>query len=162
MTADELITTLTAQRQGLLDALTGLTDEQFNRKGVVGDWSIKNALAHLTAWEQVVTQITPERLRTGAYPEILRAINADEDANNARETAEREHLTPAEQLAGLAQARADLTALIRSLGDDALAREHPWPEWDPPLTCYFLDIVGGHETEHAQANQLRRRHPPTP
>ena len=140
MTADELIATLTTQRQGLLDALTDLTDEQLDTKGTVGDWSIKNALAHLTAWEQVVTQITPERLRTGVYPEALRAINADEDADNARETAAREHLTPTEQLAEFAQARADLATMIHSLGDDALAREHPWPEWDPPLTIYSSNM----------------------
>jgi hypothetical protein len=149
LTADQLIATLTAQRQQLLDALAGLSDDQLDRKDTVGDWSIKNALAHLTAWEQIVTQITPERLRTGAYPEALRAINADEDANNAREIAERERLTPTEQLTALAQARADLTALIRSLGDAALARARPWPEWDPPLARYFLDNIGGHETEHA-------------
>ncbi len=151
MTADDLIATLTAQRQELLAALAGLSDEQLDRKSVVGDWSIKNALAHLAAWEQVVTQITPERLRTGVYPEALRAINADEDANNAREIAASEHLTPAEQLAALARARADLTAMIRALGDDALAREHPWPEWDPPLAKYFLASIGEHETEHGAA-----------
>jgi uncharacterized protein (TIGR03083 family) len=151
MTADQLIATLTAQRQGLLDVLAGLTDEQLDRTGVAGDWSIKNTLGHLAAWEETLVRITPDRLRTGAYPEELRELNADEDASNARIVNERTQLTPADQLAELDRARAALVAMIRDLGDDALARERPWPEWEPPLADYFLEIVGEHEREHGSA-----------
>ena len=151
MTADDLIAALSQQRQALLDAIAGLSDDQLDRKGMVGKWSIKNALAHLTAQEEVLTRITPERLRTGAYPEELRAINADADASNARDVAAREHLSPTEQLAALAQARADLSTMIRELGDEALAREQPWPQWSGTLASYFLANVGEHEREHVEA-----------
>jgi hypothetical protein len=153
MTADDLIAALNQQRQSLLDAIVGLSDHQLDRKGVVGEWSIKNALAHLTTQEEVLTRVTPERLRTGEYPEELRAINADADASNARDVAAREHLSPTEQLAALAQARADLSTMIRELGDEALARAQPWPQWSDTLASYFLANVGEHEREHVAAIQ---------
>src|SRR5258708_153554 len=153
MTTDVLIATLRQQRQSLLEAISSLSDDQLDRKGVVGEWSIKNALAHLTAQEEVLTRVTLERLHTGAYPEELRAINADADASNAREVAAREHLSPTEQLAALARARAELSTMIREMGDAALAREQPWPQWSGTLASYFLANVGEHEREHVAAIQ---------
>jgi uncharacterized damage-inducible protein DinB len=142
---------LTAQRQTLLDAIASLPDGALDRKGMVGDWSIKNTLAHLVAWEEVLIRITPERARTGAYPEALRAINAEEDGYNAQTVAGQEQLTPQDQLAKAARVRAELLVMIRGLGDDALARTHPWPEWQDSLGAYFLASVGEHEEEHAAA-----------
>lgn len=150
-TADAVIEELTARRQALLESIVGLSDDQLDRKGIVGDWSIKNAVAHLVAWEEVVVRITPERARTRVKPAELQEINADEDGYNARVVASREALTPQEQLVQFAEARAKLIALIQALGDEALARSNPWPEWQGTLGAYFIAAVGDHESEHAEA-----------
>src|SRR5262249_47531177 len=118
MNTDTVTEVLTERRQALLEAITGLSDEALDRKEAVGHWSIKNVLAHLTAWEEVVTRITPERVRSGTYPEELQAINTDEDAYNARMISAREHLTPQEQLAQLARARARLLEMVQGLGNE--------------------------------------------
>ena len=39
-------------REGVLEAVSGLTDEQASRPGADG-WSIKDHLAHLTAWHEM-------------------------------------------------------------------------------------------------------------
>lgn len=150
-TADAVIEELTARRQALLESIVGLSDDQLDRKGIVGDWSIKNAVAHLVAWEEVVVRITPERARTRVKPAELQEINADEDGYNARVVASLEALTPQEQLVQFAEARAKLIALIQALGDEALARSNPWPEWQGTLGAYFIAAVGDHESEHAEA-----------
>lgn len=151
MTADAVIEELTHRRQSLLESIAGLSDEQLDRKGVVGDWSIKNALAHLVGWEEVVVRITPERARTRVKPAELEEINADEDGDNARTVAASEALTPQEQLIKAAEARARLVEMIRGLGDEALARTNPWPEWQGTLGEYFIASIGDHESEHAEA-----------
>jgi len=151
MNAETVTERLTAQRQALLDTIANLSDEALDRKGTVGSWSIKNTLAHLVAWEEIVTRITPERARTGAYPEVLRALNAEGDIYNEQTVSGRDHLTSKEQLAELARVRAELLEMIRGMGDEALGRAHPWPEWPGSLGAYFLARVGEHEEEHAAA-----------
>jgi hypothetical protein len=51
MTKDELIKQIEAEWDHLQTALDGLTEEQMHQPGVVGEWSIKDILAHITAWQ---------------------------------------------------------------------------------------------------------------
>lgn len=139
---------LAAERDALLAAVARFDDAAQDRKGVVGEWSIKNVLAHLTVWERVVVAITPERLRTRTMPTLLAALNNDEDRWNAEQVAAAEHLTPAEQRAALADARIALVELIRALGEETVARPNPWPQWQGTLGEYFVATIAGHEREH--------------
>lgn len=132
----------------LLATIAGLPDTALDKKGVVGDWSIKNVLAHLTDWERIVVQMLPERIAKGATPEILSTISADEDAFNAQGIARSEHLTPQEQLSQFAQSRQALFQLARDLGEETLQRRHPWPEWEGSIDEYILASIGEHEREH--------------
>ncbi|HEY7126228.1 MAG TPA: DinB family protein [Ktedonobacterales bacterium] len=148
----DVIESLTRSRHTLLETFAGLSNATLDQKGVVGEWSIKNVLAHVAAWEQTVTGFVPERLATGAKPAIF-AQMTDEDTWNEKEVARHEHLTPQEQVQQLAAAREALLQLIRGLGDEALNRQHPWPEWKDTLAAYLLDSIGGHEQEHLEAMQ---------
>jgi hypothetical protein len=49
MTKDELIQKIESEWENLQSALDGLTEEQMHRPGVVGEWAIKDILAHITA-----------------------------------------------------------------------------------------------------------------
>lgn len=56
MDKTELLEALEDGRQEMIDLIEGLPDEVLIEPGVVGDWSIKDILAHLTFWEgQIVT-----------------------------------------------------------------------------------------------------------
>lgn len=52
-TKTELLAEIKIQRQRLEKNLAGLSVEELRRPGVCGDWSIKDILAHLAAWEQM-------------------------------------------------------------------------------------------------------------
>lgn len=147
-TGDELFDALSSEQQLLLDTLHPCTDDQLNQKGVVGEWSIKNVLAHLVAWEEIVLETLPERLATGQRPAIFKAIGDDEDGFNARAVAERESLTPTEQIFALTNERAQLVNYLRSLGEETLQRQHPWAGWNGTLTEYILAAICDHEKEH--------------
>ncbi len=51
MTKDELINRIETEWENLQAALDGLTEEQMHQPGVVGAWSVKDVLAHITAWQ---------------------------------------------------------------------------------------------------------------
>ena len=51
MTKDELINQIETEWANLQSSLDGLTEAQMHQPGVVGEWSIKDVLAHITAWQ---------------------------------------------------------------------------------------------------------------
>jgi hypothetical protein len=150
-TTQDVVDRLEAGRSRLLALIAPYADGTLAHKGVVGEWSIKDVLAHLSGWERLVVRITPERLATGRQSPLILAMNADEDGSNARQIAESEALSVAAQLAELTAARQALLAYVRSLGDEGLGQAHPWDTWEGTLGDYLVDAVGGHEREHVEA-----------
>jgi uncharacterized protein (TIGR03083 family) len=152
---------LERSRAALLDTVARLDEAALDRKGLVGEWSIKNALAHIAAWEEWVAQALPERMATGETPAALRAGIADEDSYNAEQVAEREELTPSEQLIELERTRDALVGYLRGLDAAAWERRRPWSTWAGTLAEYLRESIVGHEQEHiadlkAAAEQLSR------
>lgn len=135
-------------RAELLRTIGGLDDAALDRKGVVGEWSVKNVLAHLAAWEDWVAKALPARLATGETPADMRARTEDEDRYNALEIGEREKLSPDEQLAELARIRAGLVGYVGSLDEATMRMEQPWIGWDGTIGAYLLEALGQHEQEH--------------
>ena len=150
-TMTNLFETMNQERTILLDAITTLSEALLDEKGVVGEWSIKNMLAHLTGWEKVVTDFLPDRLAMGSRPAILSTMSADEDAWNAQQVTSFEHLTPKEQLGEFERTRQALLQVLHDAGEEALNRQCPWPEWQGTLATYILEQVVGHECEHREA-----------
>ena len=86
-TLSDTLAELGRTRAELLAAISGLDEAALDRKGVVGDWSIKNVLAHMAAWEAWVVEALPARMTTRATPEDFRQRAEDEDRFNAEEVA---------------------------------------------------------------------------
>ena len=149
-TLSDALAELGRTRAELLAAISGLDEAALDRKGVIGDWSIKNVLAHIAAWEAWVVEALPPRMTTSATPEDFRQRVADEDRFNAEEVAEREELTPDEQLMELERTRAELLAYLRGLDAAALERKHPWDSWEGTLPEYLLVALRDHEAEHVE------------
>jgi hypothetical protein len=150
-TLSDALAELGHTRAELLAAIGGLDEAALDRKGVIGEWSIKNVLAHIAAWEAWVVEALPARMATGATPHDFRQRAQDEDRFNAEEVAEREELTPDEQLMELDRTRAELLVYLRGLDAGALERKHPWDTWPGTLPEYLLAALGDHESEHVEA-----------
>src|SRR5262245_33373911 len=95
---DALVASLEEQRQAIHQRLTSLPETALDQKGVVGEASIKNILAQLTAWELVVVQALLEGLETGVRSPVLGEIERDWEEWNAAQSAESESLTPEDQI----------------------------------------------------------------
>lgn len=147
-TLDTLIAAMAHGRAELFAVLDAADPALLDRKGLIGEWSVKNALAHLAGWEAWMRAFLPYRIAGEEVPEPWRSALDDEDGWNARETAARESLTPAAQRAELEHLDADLIAYMRSLDRDIWDREQPWPHARRPLPEFFRLIRLDHEAEH--------------
>ena len=149
-TLHDALAELERTRAELLAPIAALDEAALDRKGSVGAWSIKNVLAHIAAWEAWVVEALPARMATGTTPADFMQRVADEDHFNAEEVAEREELTPDEQLMELERTRAELLAYLGGLDADALERAHPWDTWAGTLPEYLLAALRDHESEHVE------------
>ena len=57
MNQAEIITQLNEEHQQLMTAIEGLAPEEMQEPGVNGDWSIKDILTHLCAWEAELVKL---------------------------------------------------------------------------------------------------------
>jgi hypothetical protein len=67
---NEIISTLNESRQKFLQSISGLTDVEMLRSGVVGEWSIKDLLSHLSLWEAELVKLLWQ-LRQRQKPDSL-------------------------------------------------------------------------------------------
>jgi len=81
----ELIKAIQVEHRQLDRNLVNLTKKDMVKHGVVGDWSIKDVLAHLTAWEQLLLNWYEAGLRgkmpspapVGMSQSAIHALNQD-------------------------------------------------------------------------------------
>ncbi len=77
----ELITALTQSREKFLEALEGLSEEAMLEPGVVGEWSVKDVLAHISRWEAELVKLLWQA-RQGVKPTTqLNSQEPDEEIN---------------------------------------------------------------------------------
>ena len=80
MKKQDILDELISARADLLDAIDGLTPEQLRQPFAVGKWSVKDVLAHLTAWEsELVTALN--QVQTGSKPPQIVLIDDIDEWN---------------------------------------------------------------------------------
>lgn len=94
-------------------AIAGLDEAALAEPGVVGEWSVKDLLGHVAAWEQRALEHI-ERWRRGEPP-VRAALATDE--YNAREAERRRGWTLAEMRDDVAETRRRLRAALASIAD---------------------------------------------
>lgn len=83
MMHSDLLKSLAVSRAEMDEALTGLTEAQMIEPGVLNDWTLKDVLAHLTAWEVELITVLGQLAR-GQTPKPVGENDAETDALNAR------------------------------------------------------------------------------
>jgi hypothetical protein len=149
MNRPELLDHLQSGRDRLDAVLATLSDEQMHEH-VDGDWTRKDVLAHLEAWERRVVHLATE-LRAGRTPE-----NAGEtDAVNERIHAASRDRTLDDIRRGEREAWDELLASVAAATDDELfdGSHFAWTEGEP-----FAEWFRGNGDEHVDEHlaQLTR------
>ena len=153
MTKQELISRLEDERARLEDVVRSLTPDQMAAAGAVGDWSVKDVLAHLAMWtSRCVTVVF--QAEQGQQPEDVGAMLDDFEVLNAEDY-------QLQKDRSLEQVLADFRGTHRQL----LRRLSAWSEADlankkrfaylrgQSLGEFISSEVADHDAEHRQQIQ---------
>jgi uncharacterized protein (TIGR03083 family) len=115
---DQLTALIRAAHEALDGELSGLTYEQIIRSSTIGEWSVKDIVAHLADWERrFVADV--EGLMEGREPEHAEMWTGDfQPANEEIYTANKDRPL-AEIRAEAAAARDAILALVKPILDDS-------------------------------------------
>src|SRR4051812_26591895 len=147
MKRDELITALEEARAKLDASIEGLGPDELTGPGPLPDWSIKDLLAHVTAWAvDLLTNLG--KAQRGQKPERTQWNTAQIlEQNEAWHRAFKDR--PLERvLADYDGVHLQLLRAVRNLKDAELEAPTAWLQ-GRPLYQYFVDHVVVHENEHA-------------
>jgi uncharacterized protein (TIGR03083 family) len=129
-----------------IEALLARLDEAaLTRPGPDGGWSIKDHLAHLTAWRRMVLGLLAGQPRHAGLGVERATYDQGEDAINAALEAHAKEQLPAEVVAEFRQVYDDLVARLEQF-DEATWNE-PYPL--TPRPAYpRVDSIAGNTYEH--------------
>ncbi len=149
MNKAEILAALKSEREKFLQAIAGLTDEVLANEPVMGEWTIKDLLSHLTIWEsELVTLLAFTRL--GKRPTNVQGLTGDPDELNAKWYAEYKNRPLDRALADFHGVRKQTTRQVESLADKELAEsKYSWLKGEP-LWKWIAEDSFGHEAEHIE------------
>jgi len=146
MTATELIAHMEATRTDMDNALAGLTDAQLTEPGVVGDWTVKDILAHLTAWEVELVTVLGQFGR-GQKPRPVPWADEEVEALNAKWHVEYQSRPLERVLEDFEAVRLQTIRQVERLTPADLATPRPWIHGHT-LTELIRIETYEHEAEH--------------
>ncbi|MFM8322860.1 MAG: DinB family protein [Chloroflexota bacterium] len=159
MNKDEILDALEDERERLLEAIDGLSDEQMQEPGVTGEWSIKDLLHHVSAWEAELVKLLWQAAR-GEKPDS-RLLNDDPvDDTNAQWQAIGRARPLDDVLDDLAAVRKQTIRRVDSLADADFEdpQRYAWLKGSP-LWEWIRGDSFGHEAEHtAEIKAWRAAH----
>lgn len=150
---DHLLASLAAERAGLLWQLVGLDERLLVEEPLFDEWTARDLLVHLAAWDRWEERTMKDLLAGGAAD--LAAVQ-DQDGFNAAAVAAWSGRTLADVLAELRAARADWVAWLRTVPLEAFFRCRPIGDldWSFPI-C--VEIQRQHDVEHALHLEVWRK-----
>jgi hypothetical protein len=148
MNKSELLTRITTGYAELDGIIAPLNEAQLNGAGVNGDWSIKDTIAHIAAWQQSALA----RMRSAVQHETPAAHTLQDesdiggiDARNARFYEENKDRSPADILADFRSSYHGIVALIPTMNDSDLFEEQQFA-WMKGSALW--ELIAGDTYEH--------------
>ncbi len=133
-----------------LQAVEGLPEADWATPGVCGVWSVKDIIAHLASYEQVLAEVLESITTGGATPLLDRFTDRSRNFNDA-EVAARQGMSPAETLAEFNDAHARVAAALATIAPDTLRQPGTIPWYGPEYALDDLIVYAfyGHKREHS-------------
>ena len=141
---DARVDGMAAERAGLLFACLGLDANTLASTPVAGEWTIKDVLAHVAAWDDLHAA-RAELALAGREAEI---VSVEVDERNARLLAERRNWSLDQVLKAAIESRQRYLELLSSVDDEQLVRpvHLPWMETSVWHWAYWR---ARHDAAHA-------------
>jgi hypothetical protein len=133
----EILDHITASRVKLTSAIYGLSENELTTKGAVGDWSVKDVMAHVGRWEEICMSELQKYLRGEQSLEDYR----DALAYNDRWEAELQSLTLLETIEPFETSHYHLFGLLSSLKPE---------QWNGYVRAWVRGSTWHHFEEHGE------------
>jgi hypothetical protein len=144
----ELLTELIRVRAELQQLLDDLSETHMLAPGALGTWSVRDVLAHLTAWEvDMLTNLG--RVKRGAKPGTTRWTQATIQKQNETWHAEMRDRPLNSVLADFDGARKQTLRVLEGLSDQEAAKPVDWLQ-GRSLAEYVAELTLNHEREHLE------------
>jgi hypothetical protein len=155
MNKAQLLLALQDARTHMETALAGLTEEQMVDPSVLDEWSIKDALSHLTAWEaEMVAALA--RAQRGLTPQLQGWSQSEIEALNAKWHKDHKQRALDQVQKDFYDVFQQLLSQVEALSEKALVEPKSWLRGGS-----LAERIGGytyeHELEHAEQIQTWRR-----
>ena len=124
MNRQQLLNKLETAWAAIKESYAGLPESHLVETGVVGDWSVKDILAHVTTWEEEALKYLPLIVEGGRPPRYI--TYGGIDAFNAQRTEQKRSLSLSEVLRELDEVHARLIAYVQSVPEEQFTRETPF------------------------------------
>ncbi len=151
-TKTELLAAIRESRAELEELIAALPTPEMEVPGVQGEWSVKDVLAHIAAWERLAEDRI-RAARSGGEP-AFPPMKGDEaiDAFNAEVYARHKDVPLDAVLAEFHAAHAALMAQIEALDEETLHQKLPF-DWAGNLTYQVVISTNTHwhYPEHSEA-----------
>ena len=121
MDVSGLLKRLDREWQRLVDSIEGLPDDVTVQPGVVGDWSVKDVMGHITTWEEETLKALA-LMANGERPPRYGDINAF----NARESSHKQGLSLKEIRRQLQETHHRLRAYVAAVPERLIATDTPF------------------------------------
>ena len=152
MNKEELLDALDESRDSLLDLIEDLPDEAYLEPGVIGEWTLKDVLAHLVAWEAELVKFLWQ-VKQGSRPTSAQMNTPpDSEARQARNEKWRSENAnrPLERIwDDLEAVRKQTQRRLEPFNDQDLSdpTRFPWAK-GKPLWAWVAENSFEHENEH--------------
>ena len=107
----------------LKESYSGLSEAQLTESGVMGEWSVKDTLAHVTTWEEALKYL-PLILTGGIPPRYIQSGGID--AFNAQMAEQKWDMALPEVLRQLEETHPWLLDYLHSVPEEHFTRETPF------------------------------------
>ena len=121
MDKQQLLKRLEKAWEALKESYTGLSDAQLLEPGVMGEWSVKEILAHVITWEEEALKYLPLIITGGRPPRYSQSGGID--AFNAQMTEQKRGLALSDVLGQLDETHRRLIDYLRSVPEEHFTRE---------------------------------------
>ncbi|GHO84897.1 DinB family protein [Dictyobacter formicarum] len=142
MDKQQLLKKLEREWTAFNESYTDLSDSQLTEPGVVGDWSVKDILAHVSTWEEEALKYLPLIITGSRPPRYIQFGGID--AFNARMTEQKRDLTLSDILKKRDETHHQLIDYIQEIPEEHFTRETRFRH------RLRLDTYG-HYPQHARA-----------
>lgn len=140
MQKQEIVERVRASHQKLADALEGLSEDEGTRKGLNPEWSIKDALSHIAAWElEGVRNLREIQAGTWKPQRMSREVIDDFNARAVQERSERSFQEVRQEFD---RAHGEMEQVIASLPDEIDEKS--------PTYKFIEGVTFRHHEHHAE------------